>query len=218
MIETEARTPSSRKHPADQVVLGNVYNKYESRNPVARRLLKGYFGAFAELSGHLSPSSVLEVGCGEGYLTRILCSWWPKARVVGIDLSADLFGVPGRSSEVPGFLAQSAYRLGFAGSSFDLVVGAEVLEHLEDPEQALEEIERVGRGEVILSVPREPVWRMLNILRLTYLREWGNTPGHLQHWSTSDFRDLVASRFEILQVRTPLPWTMILARKKGPVG
>ena len=116
------------------------------------------------------------------------------------------------------FITQSAYELGFADRSFDLVVGAEVMEHLEEPERALDEIERVSCGDVILSVPREPLWRILNLIRLSYLREWGNTPGHLQHWSTSTFHELVASRFEIVAVRRPLPWTMILARKKRRKG
>ncbi len=201
----------------EPIVLGNVYNKYESRNPVARRLLRGYFDALSELTAELQPSTVLEVGCGEGYLTRTLCRRWPEAQVIGIDLSAELFGLLDQPVGGAGFAAQSAYALGFADSSFDLVVGAEVLEHLEEPGSALTEIDRVARGSVILSVPREPIWRVLNLLRLSYLRDFGNTPGHLQHWSTSSFRDLAASRFEVAAVRTPLPWTMILAKKKRTV-
>ncbi|MEJ2078053.1 MAG: class I SAM-dependent methyltransferase [Acidobacteriota bacterium] len=216
MTGTDSTLAKGRRTKVDQVVLGNVYNKYESRNPVARRLLRGYFAALTELCGKLAPARLLEVGCGEGYLTRTLCSWWPRACVVGVDLSPDLFGVRDESSTTSRFLAQSVYELGFAASSFDLVVAAEVLEHLEEPEPALDEIERVARNYVVFSVPREPLWRVLNVIRLSYLRDWGNTPGHFQHWSASAFRSLIGARFEIIACRTPLPWTMLLARKKHP--
>jgi ubiquinone/menaquinone biosynthesis C-methylase UbiE len=216
--ESDSVTADSRTSAAGSVVLGNVYNKYESRNPIARWLLRGYLRHLAGLCERLAPASVLEVGCGEGYLTRTLGDWWPQARIVGIDLSPELFdpsqGATGRTR----FLAQSAYELGFAPARFDLVVGAEVLEHLDDPERALDEIARVARGHVILSVPREPLWRVLNMVRFSYLADWGNTPGHLQHWSASAFLELVASRFEILEVRGPLPWTMVLAKKKAARG
>jgi len=93
-------------------------------------------------------------------------------------------------------------------------VGAEVLEHLEDPRVALREIQRTAAGYVLLSVPREPVWRAMNLARFAYWRDLGNTPGHLQHWSSGAFVNLVRAFFEILEVRRPLPWTVVLAVKK----
>ncbi len=42
----------------------------------------------------------------------------------------------------------------------------------------------------------------------------GNTPGHLQHWSRAGFLRLVADYFEVVEVRTPLPWTMALCRPR----
>jgi hypothetical protein len=65
---------------------------------------------------------------------------------------------------------------------------------------------------LILSVPREPLWRLLNIARGHYMCSFGNTPGHLQHWSASRFRSLVGRHAEIVESRTPLPWTMLLCR------
>ena len=63
--------------------------------------------------------------------------------------------------------------------AFEAVVCTEVLEHLEEPEKALRELLRVTRRWVILSVPREPLWRVLNMVRGAYLRHFGNTPGHI---------------------------------------
>jgi hypothetical protein len=98
---------------------------------------------------------------------------------------------------------------------FDLVLGIEVLEHVPDPTAALAELERVSRGRLILSVPREPIWRFANMARGKYLANLGNTPGHIQHWSRRSFAELVGSRLEVVRVSTPFPWTMIEARPHG---
>lgn len=193
-------------------VLGNVYDKYTTRNPFARHLFQNFLASVHELLETVTADTVLEVGCGEGHLTRFLNSWLGPKRLCGIDLSPELF----ESKESPVlFSCQSAYRLGFSENLFDLVVGVEVLEHLQEPLPALAEMERVAKKYLLLSVPREPVWRLLNVARFAYLADFGNTPGHLQHWSSRDFVDLIGSFFEIIEVRRPLPWTVVLAVKKG---
>jgi ubiquinone/menaquinone biosynthesis C-methylase UbiE len=197
-----------------QVVLGNVYNKYESENVLARRLVRGYLSALKALVREVNPGRILEVGCGEGHLSGFLADWLPQASVVGIDLSARLFpSVPRRRNLI--FLVQSAYSLGFSDNSFDLVIGAEVLEHLEQPGAALKEMVRLSRRHVIASVPREPLWRFLNLARFAYVRDLGNTPGHLQHWRKHDFLRLLEGYGEIRAVRSPPPWTMALLEKTG---
>jgi hypothetical protein len=65
---------------------------------------------------------------------------------------------------------------------------------------------------LIVSVPREPLWRILNMCRLKYLRDWGNTPEIIQHWGKNAFISLLAKRFDMLWVETPLPWSMVMCR------
>ena len=197
-------------------VLGNVYDKYQTRNPVARYLFRKFLASFQELLDIIEVDKILEVGCGEGHLTRFLNGWLQPGRLCAVDLSPDLFEPKYRQQQTALFSCQSVYQLGFRESSFDLIVGAEVLEHLERPGAALREVHRVASKYLLLSVPREPVWRLLNIARLAYWREFGNTPGHLQHWSSREFVSLVSTFFEVLEVRNPLPWTMVLAVKKAP--
>ena len=103
-------------------------------------------------------------------------------------------------------------RLPFPPLSFDLVMAIEVLEHVDDPVAALAELVRVSRGGMVLSVPREPIWRVANMARGKYLADLGNTPGHVQHWSRRSFVELVGSQLEVVNVSTPFPWTMIEAR------
>ncbi|MCA9691003.1 MAG: hypothetical protein KC636_15460, partial [Myxococcales bacterium] len=86
----------------------------------------------------------------------------------------------------------------------------EVLEHLEDPAAGLAELARVARGHVLLSTPWEPAWRAMNVARGRYLRALGNTPGHIQHFSRRGLLRLAQTRLDVVAVRRPLPWTVLL--------
>ncbi|HUV12088.1 MAG TPA: methyltransferase domain-containing protein [Acidobacteriota bacterium] len=198
-------------------VLGNVYDKYNSRNPIASALFQNFLAKFRGLVSEVQGTSFLEVGCGEGNLLKLISNWRPDVWCCGIDLSENLFNEEIRSSPRICLSAQSACRLAFPDNSFDLVIASEILEHLEDPELALKEVSRISRKHVILSVPREPIWRAMNVARFAYWKDLGNTPGHLQHWSSPQFVGLVSKHFKIVRVAKPLPWTLILASRKFPL-
>ena len=79
--------------------------------------------------------------------------------------------------------SMEAENLPFADGEFDLASAIEVLEHVPDPEHTVAEMARCAERHLLVSVPREPLWRMLNMARGAYWSELGNTPGHLNHWS-----------------------------------
>lgn len=196
-------------------VAGNYFDKYETRNPLYRNLVERFLGCCRELLAPLHPARLLEVGCGAGELTRHLIAtmpWSESPQYLGIDLGVGEIVEASALSRERSFLPASVYRLPFPDASFDCVVACELFEHLEDPRTALDEVERVCAGHLLLSVPWEPIWRFLNIARGRYLSDLGNTPGHLQHFSRAAIRALVASRFEVIAERRPLPWTVLLAR------
>ncbi len=116
------------------------------------------------------------------------------------------------------FAVRSIYDLDPAADSAQLVVCCEVLEHLEQPEQALQKLAALANPHLILSVPREPLWSILNMARGKYWGALGNTPGHLQRWSQRRFVALVSRFVDVEEVRSPLPWTMLLARRKDQPG
>jgi SAM-dependent methyltransferase len=196
------------------IIVGNIFNKHKSRNPVARFLFGNFVRSAHELIELIPAATILEVGCGEGYMTQVISRWKPGAKVCGVDLVPQVFDPHVRAALRIRFSVQSAYDLAFASGTFDLVAGFEVLEHLATPRQALEEIRRVSRDYILLSVPHEPVWRMLNLARMAYVRDLGNTPGHINHWTTDGFVSLIAEYFKIQRVLSPLPWTIVLARKR----
>lgn len=188
-------------------VAGNTYDKYASTNPIERRMMAGFFEALDTLLEGVQPSVIAEVGAGEGRVTERLVDRFPNAAVVGLDLPDSELAREWAALDVP-MLFGDVGRLPFGDNSIDLIVGLEVLEHVASPEPALREIARVCSGTAVLSVPREPIWRIGNMARGRYLRQLGNTPGHINHWSAAAFERLLGSHFVVDQVARPLPWTM----------
>lgn len=190
-------------------VVGNVYDKYGTRNPIARALMSRFLAGVLDLYRKARPRSVLEVGCGEGLLARHLYQHGPKParfEITDVDVSRVATDLPSGID----VREASIYELPYVRNEFDLVVCCEVLEHLEQPDAGLAELSRVAARRVLLSTPWEPVWRAMNMARGRYLRDLGNTPGHLQHFSRRGLRRLASTRLELLDQRTPLPWTILL--------
>jgi len=200
--------------PAADVPTGNTFDKYGSENPVVRRLMAGFERTLDELFTQAAPASVLDVGCGEGVLSQQWAARLDPGRVIGIDLPDPKLEAEWALRGAPnlGFSAMRAEQLAFADDEFDLVAATEVLEHVPDPRRVLSEMARVAHGHLLVSVPHEPLWRVLNVARGAYLRDLGNTPGHLNHWSRRGFVALLADFGQVVEVRSPFPWTMLLVR------
>jgi ubiquinone/menaquinone biosynthesis C-methylase UbiE len=196
------------------VPTGNTYDKYASTNPVERRLMAGFFDALDASLPTAAPAAVLEVGVGEGEVSARVQQRYPGARLVGIDLADDELAAHWAERGVAGSFADIAH-LPFPDRAFDLVLAIEVLEHVADPPAALAELDRVCRADLVVSVPREPLWRVANMARGKYLGALGNTPGHIQHWSSRGFARYVGARFDVRAVRRPVPWTMVAARSRA---
>lgn len=199
----------------EAVPTGNTFDKYGSTNPVVRRLMTGFHSALDELWEKAAPTSILDVGCGEGVLT---CEWADRlgadGRIVGIDLDDAKLRAEWDKRRRPNleYRAEEATALSFGDGEFDMASAIEVLEHVPDPEATVAEMARVAQRWLLVSVPREPIWRMVNMARGAYIRDLGNTPGHVNHWSKRSFVELLSRHGKVEEVRTPFPWTMLLVR------
>jgi SAM-dependent methyltransferase len=200
----------------DGIVTGNTYDKYGSANPAVRRMMAGFEGALDELLARADPRSLLDVGCGEGVLVhRWAQRLGESTRVVGIDLREESIQAGWEQRTAPNLeyrVMAAENPLPFAESEFELATAIEVLEHVPDPEHTLSEMARCAQRHLLVSVPREPLWRMLNMARGAYWPALGNTPGHLNHWSKRGFVDLLSRHGDVVGVRSPFPWTMLLVR------
>jgi 2-polyprenyl-3-methyl-5-hydroxy-6-metoxy-1,4-benzoquinol methylase len=196
------------------VPTGNTFDKYGSSNPLVKRLMAGFHATLDELWGQAAPRSILDVGCGEGVLTAEWAERLGDGRIVGIDLDDPKLRVEWERRSRPNleFRAEEATSLSFADDEFDMACAIEVLEHVPEPEATVAEMARVASRHLLVSVPREPLWRGLNMARGAYLRDLGNTPGHVNHWSKRAFVEMLSRYGTVEEARSPFPWTMVLVR------
>ena len=194
---------------------GNYYDKYRTRNPIARWLMQGFLSGFDRLSSSIPSGPVLEVGCGEGELSMRLAARGHRVR--GCDVSADVIDEARGRARSAG-LAVEFWQCDIQDlteqDAAPLVICCEVLEHLRDPQAGLERLALLARPWLIVSVPREPLWRAMNMARGKYLGQLGNTPGHLNHWGRGAFLSQLGERFDIVETASPVPWTMALCKVK----
>ena len=193
---------------------GNTYDKYASANRVEAALVERFLTRLDRSLPPARPRRTLEVGTGEGVVSARVAERLPGARLVGVDLPDPDLADEWAARDLLGAFADGA-ALPFPDDAFDLVLAIEVLEHVPDPDAVLAEIARVGSGRVVLSVPLEPLWRVGNVARRRYVRQLGNTPGHVNHWGRRAFARLVARHLEVESVANPVPWTLVVARVRS---
>ena len=186
--------------------------KYRNENPVQRALIRRFVAALHELFLEAGPvSSVLEVGLGEGFISGYLSEQLPALRFTGVELDAADAARARRHFPRIEVHQGSAYDLGILPGGYDLIICAEVLEHLDDPGRALDQMARLGPRRLLLSVPHEPFFMLSNLARLKNVARLGNDPEHVNHWSPRSFRRLLAPRCDVLRVTTSYPWILALA-------
>lgn len=198
-----------------EVPAGNQYPKFSTANPIVRRLVAAFVDRAAWLVGRGPGRTVLDVGCGAGEMWRELAARLPEQRLTVVDIHRGEVVQARATLACRRAIAARAEALPFPDAAFDLVTGFEMLEHAADPDAALAEMLRVTRERILVSVPREPLWRLLNLVRGAYVADWGNSPGHLHHWSARAFGRFVGRRALVERIACPLPWTMVLARKRN---
>ena len=199
---------------AEGTVTGNTYDKYNTTNPVAKRLQAGFERNLAELFTKAAPGSLLDVGCGEAVHTHNWALQLGDKRVVGIDLDDPKLHALWEEKTAPNleYRILKAENMPFEDNEFEVATAIEVLEHVPDPAHTISEMARVASKYLLVSVPREPIWRAVNMARGAYIKQLGNTPGHLNHWSKRAFIKELSKVGTVEEARSPCPWSMLLVR------
>jgi 2-polyprenyl-3-methyl-5-hydroxy-6-metoxy-1,4-benzoquinol methylase len=189
--------------------------KYRSKNPLKRILLGRFLRKIILLAAAEAPASILDAGCGEGFvLSELRRSLGARVKLSGFDSSEEAIAVARGNTDAE-INKADIYNIPHPDSSFDLVIALEVLEHLERPEAALDELKRVSKGSIMLSVPNEPFFSLGNLLSLKNMKLFGSDPDHKQRWTRSEFTEFVSRRLKIKSSVSSFPWTIILAEKTG---
>lgn len=196
------------------------YRKHTSKNPLQKFLIGNFYKELISSIKKLKIESALDVGCGEGFTLNKLSENKIGKRLEGVDFQETAIDAGKRVHPHLKLKVGNIYHLPYKDNSFDLIICTEVLEHLEDPKKALSEIQRVSSRYVILSVPNEPFFMIANFLRGKNLSRWGNDIEHIQHWTSKEFQKFIIhpfsklrTKFRILKVRHPFPWTLLLLKK-----
>lgn len=193
------------------------HEKYDSKNPIAQKLIQGFMDTIKSLTDEIKIeiNQVTECGCGQGHVNQLLESIYPDARIRGLDINDNDLELANQNKHNPHTLLynKSIYDIDETEAA-DLVVCCEVLEHLEHPNLGLEKMAALKAPYYLFSVPNEPLWRILNFMRGKYWRDWGNTPDHVNHWSSRKFKRFVEQHLEVVELRKPLPWNMVLAKSR----
>ena len=187
--------------------------KHTTQNPVSRFFLNNFKQVLLAQVKEIRPHAILDVGAGEGFTLEMFRENHIGERLEGIEYMDEALKFAKRLHPQVKIKKGNIYELPYAANSFDLVICNEVLEHLDDPKKALNELKRVTKKYLILSVPNEPLFTIQRILRGKNVWKLGAHPEHIQHWTSGAFEKFVASVLTVKDAKTPLPWTMITAKK-----
>lgn len=221
-LMSKKNNPKFKATPEEED-FGRKYTQ-EGSGKIGSKLLDNYFKAveelFLEIEFTNDQPKVVEFGCGEGYSTQRLRNFLPgKINLEASEYVEAQISKARENNPDTVITQEDIYEVYRENGELDAAFLLEVLEHLDYPEQGLQEVARAIKkdGYLIIGVPREPIWCMANMARGKYLKSFGNTPGHLNHWTSKSMVAFVERHFgKVMAVRKPIPWTLILAKNHAP--
>lgn len=170
-------------------------NKHTTSNWFYRKHLEAFYDELSEVVGSTSCTTLLDAGCGEGFVVDFLAREYPDLKITGVDISDEAIAYAKEHfGERARFRKGSVFKLPFSDKSFDAVLCSEVLEHVEDPNLAVAELKRVARQHVIITVPLEPYFQWLN--NMSQWLRLGPAADHVNFWTSTTFQAFIRAHFD----------------------
>lgn len=193
--------------------------KHTTKNPIRRYFIQNFLSKLTKEMSELKPKSILDVGCGEGFVIKHLKDALPEANFVGVDISVEATAEAEKElPETKFYNLDLSKKIEIQNSplkeSFDTVMCLEVLEHIREYPQAIENIKKINSKYFIFSVPNEPFFRLGNLVALKNVKILGNDPEHVNNWTFLSFKKLMERHFEVISCSYPFPWQMLICKKK----
>lgn len=189
--------------------------KYRNANPLHRLSLDRFHRTIAaELKAH-APQTVLDFGCGEAFALDELAKqgvWFGEYE--GVDLRTEALREARARLPQHRFTQADILDSSFDNRRFDVTLALEVFEHLYEPERVLKRLVELTQNILILSVPHEPWFQLINLLRGRDLMRLGNHPEHVQHWNPASFANFIAPHAEVVSIRLSFPFIIAIARPR----
>lgn len=190
---------------------GNL-KKHTSKNPLIQWVMRRFYkDVLKTLKETGEPKTIIEAGCGEGFMSARMGETFPKAQLYSFDIEKEHTDYAKKHNRRKNVTYAVDDIFSFKKRA-EVILCLEVMEHLEEYEKALAHLVKQAETHLILSVPREPWFRMANIARGKYLSDLGNTPGHVNNWTKGAFIKLVSKYATVESVKTSTIWTIVRLR------
>jgi len=133
---------------------------------------------------------IVDLGCGEGITLEKLHRLFPNRDVLGIDVLAENVDIC-RSHDCK-VEKGDVYNLQLPSRSIDFVLFMEVIEHLDQPEVAIQEIKRIlaPDGRLVIVIPNDRFFKLARLLALR-LNEAAYDPGHVRQLAPREMMDFL---------------------------
>jgi len=210
-LERTERRPLGLAPGAPEQAAGQDAKKYATGNPVVQRLIGRWTTRLREEIAALTPpgEALADVGVGEGLaLSRIRPD---GVSVVGIEYREDKARCALETIDGLWVIVADAGMVPLRDGAVPVTTCIEVLEHLTDPDAAVEELARVAHHGCVVSVPWEPWFRLGNLARGKNVGRFGNDPEHLQFFTRPRLEALLARHFGSVRVVPAFPWLVAIA-------
>lgn len=190
------------------------YLKHTSKSKFRQWTIENLNNALVKKLKTLNISSVLDAGCGEGFILERLRKECVAEKYLGIDGSSIAIKLGKVLFPNIKFEKHNIYKLPMKNDSYDLVMCTEVLEHLEKPDKALKELIGVSKKYLALSVPNEPFFSLKNLIVGKNIRKFGSSVEHINWWTSRAFLKFVArENVKVIGVCHPFPFTLVFLEK-----